>query len=88
MIKHAWQNSPSSSNPPPSPGGRSGESKAKRANPLVDLIDTEKEYLELLSAIIRVRLPPALRYVNHVSQTRCSESSLRVVSRQLPSTRA
>ncbi|KAG9098547.1 hypothetical protein FS749_003588 [Ceratobasidium sp. UAMH 11750] len=39
------------SNPPPSPGGR--EPKAKRANPLVDLIETEKEYLELLSAIIR-----------------------------------
>ncbi|KAG8744709.1 hypothetical protein FRC10_009623 [Ceratobasidium sp. 414] len=39
------------SNPPPPPGGR--EPKAKRGNPLVDLIDTEKEYLELLSAIIR-----------------------------------
>ncbi|KAG8726672.1 hypothetical protein FRC12_023188, partial [Ceratobasidium sp. 428] len=46
--------SPSTSNPPPSPGGR--EPKAKRANPLVDLIDTEKEYLELLSAVIRVGL--------------------------------
>ncbi|KAG9104409.1 hypothetical protein FRC06_002644 [Ceratobasidium sp. 370] len=40
-----------SSNPPPSPVAR--EPKAKRANPLLDLIDTEKEYLELLSAIIR-----------------------------------
>ncbi|KAG9126521.1 hypothetical protein FRC07_003143 [Ceratobasidium sp. 392] len=43
--------SPSGSNPPPSPGGR--EPKVKRANPLVDLIETEKEYIELLSAIIR-----------------------------------
>ncbi|QRV90893.1 hypothetical protein RhiJN_18911 [Ceratobasidium sp. AG-Ba] len=41
--------SPSGSNPPPSPGG----GKAKKANPLVDLIETEKEYIELMSAIIR-----------------------------------
>ncbi|CUA77521.1 hypothetical protein RSOLAG22IIIB_02536 [Rhizoctonia solani] len=41
-----------SSQPPPSPGGRP-EGKAKKVNPLVDLIDTEKEYIDQLSSIIR-----------------------------------
>ncbi|KAF8761271.1 RhoGEF domain [Rhizoctonia solani] len=38
--------------PAPSPGGRS-EGKAKKVNPLVDLIETEKDYIEQLSSIIR-----------------------------------
>jgi hypothetical protein len=31
------------------------EGKPKKANPLNDLIDTEKRYVELLTGIIRVR---------------------------------
>ncbi|CAE6506753.1 unnamed protein product [Rhizoctonia solani] len=47
-----YPSSPSSHQPPPSPGGRS-EGKAKKVNPLVDLIDTEKVYIDQLSSIIR-----------------------------------
>ncbi|KAF8679876.1 RhoGEF domain [Rhizoctonia solani] len=47
-----YPSSSSSSHPPPSPGGRS-EGKAKKVNPLVDLIETEKDYIEQLSSIIR-----------------------------------
>ncbi|CAE6429195.1 unnamed protein product [Rhizoctonia solani] len=50
--KHLDAGYPSSSHPPPSPSGRS-EGKAKKVNPLVDLIDTEKDYIERLSSIIR-----------------------------------
>ena len=35
----------------PTPGGRSGGKK--KVNPLVDLIETEKTYVDLLAAIIR-----------------------------------
>jgi hypothetical protein len=35
---------------------------AKRPNPLIDLIDTEKSYVDLLSGIIRVSL---IRFPNH-----------------------
>ncbi|CAE6421742.1 hypothetical protein ACGC1H_001836 [Rhizoctonia solani] len=47
-----YSGSPSSPQPPPSPGGRP-EGKAKKVNPLVDLIDTEKEYIDQLASIIR-----------------------------------
>jgi hypothetical protein len=41
------------------------EAKQKRANPLTDLIDTEKSYVDQLTGIIRVRTqrsiaPPSL----------------------------
>lgn len=36
------------------PSGPSGD-KAKKANPLTDLIDTEKVYVDQLAGIIRVR---------------------------------
>ncbi|CAE6335918.1 unnamed protein product [Rhizoctonia solani] len=51
-LDTGYPSSPSSSHPPPSPGGRP-EGKAKKVNPLVDLIDTEKHYIERLSSIIR-----------------------------------
>ncbi|KAG8763738.1 hypothetical protein FRC11_013193 [Ceratobasidium sp. 423] len=51
-LDAGYPSSPSSPHPPPSPGGRS-EGKAKKVNPLVDLIDTEKEYIDQLSSIIR-----------------------------------
>jgi hypothetical protein len=40
---------------PPSPMTPSGEGKRKKANPLNDLLDTEKVYVEQLTGIIRVR---------------------------------
>ncbi|KAJ1311670.1 hypothetical protein OPQ81_010144 [Rhizoctonia solani] len=51
-LDAGYPSSPNSPHPPPSPGGRP-EGKAKKVNPLVDLIDTEKEYIEQLSSIIR-----------------------------------
>jgi hypothetical protein len=35
----------------------SPDSRTKRANPLVDLIDTEKLYVDQLTGVIRVRFP-------------------------------
>jgi hypothetical protein len=49
--------SPTTSSPPLPPAKMSA---AKKANPLVDLIDTEKNYVELLTGIIRVRSPARL----------------------------
>ncbi|CAE7208155.1 unnamed protein product [Rhizoctonia solani] len=51
-LDAGYPSSPSSPQPPPSPSGRS-EGKAKKVNPLVDLIDTEKDYIDQLSSIIR-----------------------------------
>ena len=41
---------------PPPPASPASEGKPKKANPLTDLIDTEKVYVESLTGIIRVRL--------------------------------
>jgi hypothetical protein len=43
---------------PMSPSGPDShtEAKQKRANPLTDLIDTEKSYVDQLTGIIRVRI--------------------------------
>lgn len=45
---------PTDSSIPPSPGGE-GKSK-KKVNPLTDLIETEKVYVDLLTGIMRVRI--------------------------------
>jgi hypothetical protein len=42
----------------PSNPDSSMEAKQKRANPLTDLIDTEKSYVDQLTGIIRVRMQP------------------------------
>ena len=42
--------------PPPSPSSPSFKTKQKKGNPLIDLMDSEREYVELLGSIIRVRL--------------------------------
>ncbi|KZW00675.1 hypothetical protein EXIGLDRAFT_710990 [Exidia glandulosa HHB12029] len=45
--------SPATSSPPVSAGPRPIITQPKKANPLVDLIETEKNYVELLTGIIR-----------------------------------
>ncbi|KAH9898007.1 hypothetical protein C8Q73DRAFT_788234 [Cubamyces lactineus] len=44
---------PSPGSLPPIPASPSGEGKPKKSNPLIDLIDTEKVYVDLLTGIIR-----------------------------------
>lgn len=39
------------------PSSPSGDGKSKKSNPLIDLIETEKLYVEQLTGIIRVRSP-------------------------------
>lgn len=47
---------------PSSPTNLSSEAKSKKTNPLNDLIDTEKAYVDQLTGIIRVRLSRAVHH--------------------------
>jgi hypothetical protein len=55
--------STSGTSTPVSPSSPSPDPRPKRQNPLVDLIDTEKVYVDLLSGVIRVR-PASFRPTN------------------------
>lgn len=70
---------------PITPNTPSGDAKPKKSNPLSDLIDTEKHYVDQLAGIIRVRVysPGSLRSI-HGAPARC----LCLVALQSPAPRA
>lgn len=76
---------------PPSPSAQSAD-KAKKSNPLTDLIETEKLYVEQLTGIIRVRLSFTVLHKSAVERSRplfyeYTESRLGMVAVQPPAPR-
>lgn len=69
-------------NSPASPA--SPDPRAKRTNPLVDLIDTEKLYVEQLTGIIRVRYPFYL-FASSLALMVDTESCFGMVAHEPPS---
>ena len=72
--------------PPQSPGLNPASGQGKNRNPLTDLIDSEEQFVALMSAIIRV----SNKGVTHValqSLTFSSESSIGMVKIKLPAAR-
>jgi hypothetical protein len=85
---------PTSSDPSPSNSGNSSSKAGKRTNPLIDLIESEKEYVDLLAGVIRVRVIFVKRdstlyghYFNS-STFQISESGISMVAFKLSPTRA
>jgi len=68
--------SPSVLSAPPSPAA---DGKSKKSNPLIDLVETEKLYVEQLTGIIRVRADNSTNYAWLIT-TNCPESSGGLVS--------
>lgn len=74
-------NSAVSPSVPPSP---SADGRPKKSNPLLDLIDTEKLYVDLLTGIIRVRVSRVIRCISHLPilhiESRCGMVSFQFTS--------
>jgi hypothetical protein len=56
--------SPFVSSAPPSPAA---DGKSKKSNPLIDLVETEKLYVEQLTGIIRVRADNSINYARLIT---------------------
>jgi hypothetical protein len=79
--------SPNSSIPPSVPPSPAPDGKLRRSNPLTDLIDTEKAYVDQLAGVIRVCVFVPLTAARRANARSILESSCCLVSVKSPTPR-